>query len=78
MVVEWRTQTLREAGDLVQSAEDALDASRIHELGDLVAGKVTVRSNSDDILIYKAVGVGLPDVALAGLAYRQVAAAGTA
>lgn len=78
MVVEWRTQTLREAGDLVQSAEDALDASRIHGIGDLVAGKVTVRINSDDILIYKAVGVGLQDVALAGLAYRQVAAAGTA
>lgn len=77
MVVEWRTQTLREAGDLVQSAEDALDASRIHELGDLMAGKVTVLSNSNDILICKAVGVGLQDVAPAGLAYRR-AAAGTA
>ncbi|HEX8884590.1 MAG TPA: ornithine cyclodeaminase family protein, partial [Noviherbaspirillum sp.] len=75
VVVEWRSQTLREAGDLVRAGEGALDESRIHELGDLVAGKVTVRRAADDILIYKAVGVGLQDVALAGLAYRRVAAA---
>lgn len=72
VVVEWRTQTLREAGDLVRAGEGALDASRIHELGDLVAGKVAVRRSADDILIYKAVGVGLQDVALAGLAYQRV------
>lgn len=78
VVVEWRTQTLREAGDLVRAAQGAVDAGRIHELGDLVAGKVALRGTADDILIYKAVGVGLQDVALAGLAYRRIMAAGAA
>lgn len=76
VVVEWRTQTLREAGDLVRAAEGTVDASRIHELGDLVAGKIALRRSADDILIYKAVGVGLQDVALAGVAYRRIMAGG--
>jgi len=72
IVIEWRDQTLREAGDIVRAGEGALSAEKIHELGELLAGTVPSRRNSEEILIYKAVGVGLQDVALAGLAYRRI------
>ena len=74
LVVEWRAQSMREAGDLVRAGEGVLDAGRILELGDVLAGKVAARRSADDIVIYKAVGVGLQDVALAGLAYQRVTA----
>ena len=65
---------MREAGDLIRAGEGVLDAGRILELGDVLAGKVAARRSADDIVIYKAVGVGLQDVALAGLAYQRVTA----
>jgi ornithine cyclodeaminase len=38
-----------------------------------VCGSKRGRTRADEITIYKAVGVGLQDVALAGLAYRRLA-----
>ena len=72
LVVEWRAQSMREAGDLVRAGDGVLDASRVLELGDVLAEKAVGRYGPEDIVIYKAVGVGLQDVALAGLAYRRV------
>jgi len=71
IAVEWRPQSLREAGDLVMAAEGVLSPDRIVELGELVAGKVAGRSDPDEITLYKSVGVGLEDVALAGLAWQR-------
>ena len=78
LVVEWRPQSMREAGDIVLADPAALPADKIVELADVVTGSVKPRSNDTDILIYKSVGVGLEDVALAGFAYRQIEAAGEA
>lgn len=75
IAVEWRTQALREAGDLVQAAPGVLRADRIVELGELVAGKAQGRTAADEITLYKSVGVGLEDIAVAGLAYRRIAGA---
>jgi len=75
IVVEWREQSLREAGDLVLAAPGVVQAGKVLELADVLTGKVTARQGPDDILIYKSVGVGLEDVALAGLAYQRIAAA---
>lgn len=72
VVVEWRPQSLREAGDIVLRASHVRDDDKIVELADVVTGKVRPRCNDDDIVIYKSVGVGLQDVALAGLAFRRV------
>ncbi|MDL9999465.1 ornithine cyclodeaminase family protein [Variovorax sp. J22P240] len=72
VAVEWRPQSLREAGELVQAAEGALPAEKIVELAELVTGQVRGRCGQDDITIYKSVGVGLEDVALAGLAWRRL------
>lgn len=72
MVVEWRVQALREAGDLVCAAPQALPPAKVHELGEVLAGSVSARRSAGDIVIYKAVGVGLQDVALAAFAYRRI------
>jgi ornithine cyclodeaminase len=75
LVVEWRAQAMREAGDIVQAGAGVLLPEKISELGDVLAGSLPVRRQPDDITIYKAVGVGLQDVALAGLAYARIIAA---
>lgn len=76
IAVEWLAQTRREAGDLVM-ADAGLDLeSRYAELGDLVTGSRPGRSNDGQITLFKSVGVGLEDVALAGLAYRRLKARG--
>lgn len=72
VAVEWRAQTLREAGDLVLAAPDILPAARIVELGELVTGEKPGRRRDDEITLYKSVGVGLEDIALAGLAWRKL------
>lgn len=71
VAVEWRQQSLREAGDLVM-ADPAVPEKKIVELGELVTGKAQGRRRDDEITLYKAVGVGLEDVAIAGLAYRLI------
>jgi ornithine cyclodeaminase len=72
VAVEWLPQTLREAGELVQAATGLLPAEKLVELGALVTGQHPGRRNSEEITLYKSVGVGLEDVALAGLAYRRI------
>lgn len=76
VVVEWRPQSTREAGDLVQAAPGVLPDTKLVELADVVLGRVAVRRHDDDIVIYKSVGVGLEDVALAGSAWRRLQSAG--
>jgi ornithine cyclodeaminase len=47
---------------------------KLVELGALVTGAAPGRQNDDEITLYKSVGVGLEDVALAGLAWQRVQA----
>ncbi|MWL90667.1 ornithine cyclodeaminase family protein [Cupriavidus sp. SW-Y-13] len=75
VVVEWRPQSLREAGDLVLADKSALPDSKIVELSEVLLASRTVRQSDDDIVIYKSVGVGLEDVALAGVAWQRIEAA---
>lgn len=72
VAVEWRTQSLQEAGDLVLADPTALPPAKVVELSDLVLGRASGRRTADEITIYKSVGVGLQDVALAGLAWRTM------
>lgn len=73
IAVDWGPQTRREAGDLVQAHPGTGVDGKLIELADLVAGRVRGRTDDAQITIYKAVGVALQDVALAGYAYEQVA-----
>lgn len=71
IVVEWKQQAREEAGDLVMCEAGTFDWDRVIELGDIVSGSSQYVRKQSDIVIYKAIGVGLEDVALAGLAYRR-------
>lgn len=72
VAVEWRPQSLREAGDLVLAAPDTGLADKTVELGALVSGRVAGRTDPHAVMVYKSVGVGLQDVALAGLAWQRL------
>lgn len=55
-----------EAGDFVPAIEDgSLDWSRVHELADVVVGRETGRAHNEDITLFKSVGLGLEDLAVA-------------
>jgi ornithine cyclodeaminase len=72
MVVEWREQSLREAGDLVLADPSLLAARPVLDLGEVLDGRHRLRRGADDIVVLKSVGVGLEDLAIAGLAYRRL------
>ena len=74
IAVEWKPQTLREAGDLVLAAPEVLREEQIVELGELVTGQHPGRQDDSAITLYKSVGVGLEDVALAGLVWQRLQA----
>lgn len=71
MAVDWKPQTVVEAGDIVLADPACLPASKLVELADLVTGKASGRREAGEVTIYKAVGVGLQDVAIAGLAWQR-------
>jgi ornithine cyclodeaminase len=73
IAVEWRTQSLREAGELALAAPGVVDAAKVVELGELIAGTAPGRTRDDEITLYKSVGIGLEDIAVAGLAYSRIA-----
>ena len=63
VAVEWLTAACQEAGELVQAAPGVVPAERLAELGSLI---VEPRPRGPlDIVVYKSVGIGLEDVALA-------------
>lgn len=74
VVVESAGQAMREAGDLVMAADAYALSSKLVELGYLVAGtaKVTESTIGGDITVYKSVGIGIEDVALALCVHRQI------
>jgi len=74
IAVEWLPQTLREAGDLVLARPGLVSPDKLVELGALVTGQAPGRQHDEEITLYKSVGVGLEDVALAGLAWHRLQA----
>lgn len=72
IVEEWRPQAPAEAGDLLLCGP-CLDWAQVAELADAIAREHPLRRNPDEILLYKAIGVGLEDVALAEWIHRRQA-----
>ena len=65
-------QAREEGGDLVEPMKRGLIAwDRIHELSEVVAGKVTGRTDADDITLFKSHGIAIEDVAVAALVYER-------
>jgi ornithine cyclodeaminase len=71
LVVEWKPQAQQEAGDLLLCQPGTFAWEQVWELGQIVDGSSTYRRQPDDLVIYKAIGVGLEDIALSGLVYRR-------
>jgi len=70
IVVDTKEGVLGEAGDAV-AAKDALGAKDIHELSELVCGKTPGRTADDQITLFKSVGTGIQDIALAAVIYQK-------
>lgn len=74
IVVEAAGQAAREGGELVMAGPDTGARDKLVELGALLPRADTARAGGD-LLVYKSVGIGLEDVALANHIYQRVAAA---
>jgi ornithine cyclodeaminase len=70
IAVESLAQAKVEAGDLLLAAPDVVDWSKIQELGVVLADE-SRQPPTSGIAIFKSVGIGLADVALAAYAYKQ-------
>ncbi|MBI4329048.1 MAG: ornithine cyclodeaminase family protein [Chloroflexi bacterium] len=72
IVVDDREQAALESGDLLEPAQRGIvQWSHLAELGDVVAGTAAGRRSPQEITLFESHGVGLWDVALAGLVYRR-------
>jgi alanine dehydrogenase len=66
-----------ESGDLIiPAAEGALDWSRVHELGEVVAGRRLGRQSASEINLFESNGLAIQDVAAAQVVYAKARAAG--
>lgn len=70
VVVEWLPAAQAEAGELVRAAPGAIAPERLLELGALL--QAPPAHDPAAITVYKSVGIGLEDVALARLVYRTL------
>lgn len=71
LVVEWKPQAQQEAGDLLLCQPGTFAWDQVWELGQVVDGSSTYQRQPNDLVIYKAIGVGVEDIALSGLVYRR-------
>jgi ornithine cyclodeaminase/alanine dehydrogenase-like protein (mu-crystallin family) len=55
--------------------EDALDGGALHELGDVVNGRVG-RVDGDEVTVFKSVRLALEDLAIVAAAAERLAAGG--
>jgi alanine dehydrogenase len=75
IVVDTREGVLGEAGDAV-AARDQIEPENVHELAELVVGKVAGRTSDDQITLFKSVGTGVQDIAIAVVIYQRARAKG--
>ena len=71
IVVESIEQAQLEAGDLFQPIDSGhLHWNQVHELGDILLGRLAGRETAEEINLFKSVGLGLQDMALAAKIYE--------
>jgi ornithine cyclodeaminase len=71
IVVEWLPAAQAEAGEFVRAAPGTIDPARVTELGKLLVKGKAYERRAGDIVVYKSVGIGLEDVALAHLVFER-------
>jgi ornithine cyclodeaminase len=63
IAVEWKPAAEAEAGEFKRAAPGTINPANVRELGHLLAHPPAL--NADEIVVYKSVGIGLEDIALA-------------
>src|SRR5262245_26077649 len=77
IAVDSKDQARIEAGDFVQPLEDgSLHWSDVHELGQVIVGRYAGRTRAQDITLFKSLGIGIEDVAVAAKVYAKAREAG--
>jgi ornithine cyclodeaminase/alanine dehydrogenase len=77
IIADVRHEVLHETGDLLAAAADGIDAAaKTASLADLVGGRHPGRERADQIAVYKSVGAGIQDLAIASMAVAQAAKLG--
>lgn len=78
IVVDTHASAMEEAGDLlIPLSKGLITAEAIHaDLGEVLTGRRSGRTDEQEITIFKSVGVALQDVAAAAWAYRRAQALG--
>ncbi|WP_409187915.1 ornithine cyclodeaminase family protein [Bradyrhizobium sp. RDM4] len=74
IVVDTRSGVFEEAGD-AYAARDSVTPEVVSELCELVVGKSQGRQNHQEITLFKSVGTGIQDIALAKEIYEKARAA---
>jgi len=73
IVVESTAQARHEAGDLLLAEAGGTSPwGKVHELGDVLAGRVPGRQAPEEINLFESLGFALEDVAIAGLAWSRL------
>jgi Predicted ornithine cyclodeaminase, mu-crystallin homolog len=71
IVVESKEQSKIEAGDFLPAIEKGrLHWDQIHELCDVVLGKIKGRREDKDITLFKSLGIAIEDIAIAAHIYK--------
>ena len=77
MAIDDLAQAKIEAAELIFAYEKRKwDWSRAVPLGEIVAGRAAGRTSPQDVTLFKSLGIGLEDVAVAAVVYRKATEAG--
>jgi ornithine cyclodeaminase/alanine dehydrogenase-like protein (mu-crystallin family) len=77
IVVDSKDQARLEAGDFVQPLEEgSIHWADVHELSHVIVGRYPGRAHSQDVTMFKSLGIALEDVAVAARVYAEAQAAG--
>lgn len=71
IVVDSTEQSKMEAGDLIHAfAKEASRWASVHELAEVVGGKIRGRADSSQVTLFKSNGIAIEDIVLAGRLYE--------
>jgi ornithine cyclodeaminase/alanine dehydrogenase-like protein (mu-crystallin family) len=77
IAVDSKDQARIEAGDFVQALEEgSIHWADIHELSHIIVGRITGRAHPPDVTMFKSLGIGLEDIAVASRVYETARANG--
>ena len=73
VVVDSREAIMAECGDILLALkEGSISKENIHgEIGEVLAGTKPGREHTDEVTLYKSVGIAIQDVATANLVYHK-------